>query len=212
MTTHSSSKSSLARVLALASLLALASPLSASTAAPRVVNGDPNPHYIMFRFYNDTGVNESASILVTHKLAESVVYSNLESYSVSALRVGLTAFLRPVVKSGGNYFIGSVETLIGTSYPASPTTLDFESVNWLEYNPLTSIADTSGSSATLNDTDQIGWVGFYFLQNLANGTSQRDLNIKALQVTAIPEPSSLGLLAAVAVGASLHPAHDERLG
>ncbi|MFA5629754.1 MAG: hypothetical protein WC958_05885, partial [Dehalococcoidales bacterium] len=66
-------------------------------------------------------------------------------------------------------------------YPAVPVSIDI--TNWIAYDPLTSIADISGTAVALNADDKVGWVGFHFVQGLAHGTSQRNLFVRDFDVT-----------------------------
>ncbi|MFA5689906.1 MAG: hypothetical protein WC959_12335, partial [Kiritimatiellales bacterium] len=113
---------------------------------------------IMFRFVNQSGASQTASILLTSKLSEAVSFEHLDSFSFSARRSSLTSYARAVIKIGDNYYISATSTIIPVDYPAAPVSIDI--TNWIAYDPLTSIADISGTAVALNADDKVGWVGF----------------------------------------------------
>ncbi|MGC9451341.1 MAG: hypothetical protein ACP5I4_07835 [Oceanipulchritudo sp.] len=88
-------------------------------------------------------------------------YQTLESFVFAASRTigaGQSAAARAVVRVGGNYYIGSNETIFNSTYEEYP--LDF--INLESYDPVTDIVYTAGTPSTLNDTDQVDAVGVYF--------------------------------------------------
>ncbi|MFA5629753.1 MAG: hypothetical protein WC958_05880 [Dehalococcoidales bacterium] len=153
---------------------------------------------IMFRFVNQSGAPQTSSILLTSKLSEAVSFEHLDSFSFSAYQNSLASYARAVIKIGDNYYISATSTVIPTDYPAVPVSIDI--TNWIAYDPLTSIADISGTAVALNADDKVGWVGFHFVQGLAHGTSQRNLFVRDFDVTAIPESTTIQLFLISSVG------------
>jgi hypothetical protein len=163
-----------------------------ASAASQVANGAAEDAFL-FRLKSSDSNPASAEILLVSQLASSVAFSDLVSFKFSAYRTGGTSPARAVIQIGDNYYIGANTVTIPTNYPANPLSLDIGIGNWLNYDPLTSIA-VLGTAATISATSQVSAVGFRLQNNLTTSTSDRSLYVKSLEVTAIPEPGSLSLV------------------
>jgi hypothetical protein len=155
---------------------------TAASAASQVANGAAEDAFL-FRFKSSDANPASAEILLVSQLADAVSFLDLVSFSFSAYRTGLSSYGRAVIKVGDIYYISSNTTLIPTSYPASPLSLDIGINNWLSYDPLTSISAV-GAAATILPTDQVSAVGFRFQNNAGTSTLDRSLYVKSLGVFA----------------------------
>lgn len=167
--------------------------LSAATAANQVANNRPDlggNDALFFRTQPSSATTTTLNGLVVGDLSESVAFSALESFVVTGIRNGVGAFnLRPVIQANGSYYIGSNATAIGTVYPLE-SMLDIEANNWNTYNPLSSIGSV-GSSLSLDGTEEVTRVGFWFERSTGSGATM-DTLVSNFSVTAIPEPSAYG--------------------
>ncbi|MGC9451289.1 MAG: hypothetical protein ACP5I4_07565 [Oceanipulchritudo sp.] len=114
---------------------------------------------VYFPLNSVAGVAENFGYLMMFD-ATALEYQYLNSFVFAATRsIGQgQAVARSVVRVGGNYYIGSNETIFSNVY--QDLSLDF--VNLESYDPASAIVPGTGTPAVLNDTDLVDAVGVYF--------------------------------------------------
>jgi hypothetical protein len=116
-------------------------------------------------------------------------------YGYSA--VADSADLRFIIKkSTGDWYASTVTNWTGSA-PQAISLADASAASWFDFTPITAGTAAIGSEATIDMTDVVS-VGFYIDQTDVGG----DLAIYNgyFQTTAIPEPATLGIIAASGIG------------
>lgn len=164
---------------------------------PNEIHNDSSYDYLQIR-----------DILGTTYPINSVLFWKKEDFlnGMNNAEVSLTSFymeadshinatsLRWVVQDAAENFYISDYTMVGNSGYASYELTDLSSVSWYTYDPGTDISvDGIGAEVAGITFDDVAGVGFRVYVN-ASDSSNEVIRIRDFEVTAVPEPGTLGML------------------